>query len=173
MTDAVTIPVVESDRLILRAARLDDLDAFCTFMGDDRTRYIGGPLDRLGVWRLLMGGLGHWQLRGYGLWHAELKATGFPVGFAGVIHHVDWPEPELGYSVFADHEGTGLAYDMALTARNAARDLFGMTGLISLIHPDNARSQALATRLGAVHERDFTLRGNPCQIWRHPKEALS
>jgi hypothetical protein len=43
----------------------------------------------------------------------------------------------------------------------------GFSGVISLIRPDNARSIALAARLGAVDGGPIELLGAPAQVWRH------
>ena len=43
--------------------------------------------------------------------------------------------------------------------------------MISYIVPDNTRSAALAARLGAVIERDGTVMGHACKVWRHPHVA--
>jgi RimJ/RimL family protein N-acetyltransferase len=45
----------------------------------------------------------------------------------------------------------------------------GHDGVISYIRPTNARSRALAQKLGATLETLGDLRGTPCEIWRHPK----
>ncbi|MDU8912937.1 GNAT family N-acetyltransferase [Aestuariicoccus sp. MJ-SS9] len=168
---SVTIPTVETDRLILREQRLSDLDAFVAFFAGDRAQFVGGPCDRVDVWRMFCSGAGHWQLRGYGIWHVADRETGAPMGFTGVLNHIDWPEPELAYTIFDRYEGKGIAFEAASAARRAAATHFGLTRLISLIAPENTRSQALARRLGAAPERDTEIRGHACTIWRHPEEV--
>ncbi|MGR3379006.1 GNAT family N-acetyltransferase [Salipiger abyssi] len=166
---SVEIPVIETDRLILRAPRLEDLDPLCGFYADERSHFVGGPLDRGGVWRVLLRIAGHWQIRGYGVWHITLRETGEMIGHAGVINHVEWPEPELGYGIFAGFEGKGFAHEAAEAARATAARQFGLTRLISLIDPANDRSKALALRLGAHFEREEELMGKPAHVYRHPE----
>ncbi|WP_417723362.1 GNAT family N-acetyltransferase [Salipiger sp.] len=165
----VDIPVIETDRLILRAPRIEDLDAMCGFYAEPRSRFVGGPIERGDVWRALLRSAGHWQIRGYGVWHITLRDSGAMIGHAGVLHHVEWPEPELGYAIFGAQEGKGLAHEATEAARAAAARHFGLTRLISLIDPANDRSRALALRLGAHFERDEIVKGHPCQVWRHPE----
>ncbi|ETX29983.1 GNAT family N-acetyltransferase [Roseivivax isoporae] len=164
----VTVPEIETDRLVLRAPRLTDLDAFALFYADRRSHFVGGPLDREEVWRALISMAGHWQIRGFGLWVAARRTTGEPVGHAGILHHIDWPEPELAYSIFAAWEGKGYAFEAAGAARAAAAEHFGITAPISLVAPDNTRSLRLAKRLGARFERETRIRDHDVLVFRHP-----
>lgn len=169
---AVEVPVVETERLILREPRMSDLDAVAGFMASDRAAFVGGPKDRQQSWRILLAGLGHWLARGYGYWTVQDRATGAVVGRVGVhFHAVDWPEPELGWHIFDGYEGKGYALEAARAARDAAARHMGLTRLISLIAPENARSRALAARLGAAVEGSVTLLGKPALIYRHPAGA--
>jgi len=167
----VTIPLIETDRLVLRGPALADHTPLCTYFQDPRSVWNGGPLDGVAVGRTLMAMVGQWQLRGFGLWVLENRETGAFAGFAGIFMPFDWPEPELGYAVTADHEGKGIATEAVAAARQAASTHFGLTRLPSYIAPDNTRSQALAQRLGATLETVLPLRGTPAQVWRHPKVA--
>ena len=63
--------------------------------------------------------LGQWSLRGYGLFAVE-PADGRFAGWAGILHPVDWPEPELGYSLGQPFLGQGLATEAARAARDWA-----------------------------------------------------
>nr|WP_235915963.1 GNAT family N-acetyltransferase [Thalassovita mangrovi] len=57
----------------------------------------------------------------------------------------------------------------ALAARDYGARHFGLTAPISYIVPDNARSKALAERLGARFEREGAVMGHACHVYRHPK----
>ena len=162
------IPTLTTDRLFLRAPETADFDALCAYFRDPRSAFNGGPKEPVDVWTMLTSALGQWHLRGHGLWFAHLRDTDALVGFAGVFHPFDWPEPELGYGVIAEAEGKGIAFE-AVTAARAGAARLGLTRLPSFIAPDNARSQALATRLGASFETEITLRDKPAQVWRHPE----
>lgn len=163
------IPTLYTDRLILRAPKLEDFDAICAYFRDPRSAFNGGPHGPLQVGPMLMVCMGQWHLRGYGLWHITLRDNDTFIGFTGVFHPLDWPEPELGFGITAEHEGKGVAFEAATAARRAAATQFGLTRLPSFIAPDNLRSQALARRMGAVHEGDITLRDKIAQVYRHPQ----
>lgn len=165
------IPTLETDRLILRAPVAADLDDMATFYTSPRSAFIGGPKDRHETWRVMCGGIGHWYFRGYGMWTLHHKAADRACGACGFLNHEGWDEPELGWNLHDGFEGQGLAQEAALAARAHGAAHFGLNGVISYIDPDNARSIALADRLGARYERDGEVMGHRCHVYRHPKEA--
>ncbi|MVO17734.1 GNAT family N-acetyltransferase [Parasedimentitalea huanghaiensis] len=168
----LNIPVVETERLILRGHRMEDLDAMVEFFAGDRNTYVGGKMDRSDCWRAMLRGMGHWAMRGYGLWHIEEKATGKAAGWAGILHHIDWPEAELAYALFEGFEGKGFAIEAATAARDYAAHNFDIDAPASLIAPANNRSLALAKRMGATYEKDAVVLGTACQVWRHPSSLI-
>ena len=68
----------------------------------------------------------------------------------------------------ANGEGKGYASEAALAARAYAAAHFGMPQLMSYLAPANARSIAMAKRLGATYEREHQLHGKLCHVYRHP-----
>ena len=104
-----SIPQLETERLILRAPHMKDLDAMAQFFASPRSQSAGGPLDRGQVWRALLRSAGHWHLRGYGLWHAIDKSSATMCGYCGFIEHIEWPEAELAWGVYDGYEGKGFA----------------------------------------------------------------
>ena len=169
------IPVLETERLVLRPFRAEDIPHEQGFYMSDRSRFVGGPMDPTLVWRAMAAAIGHWTLRGYGPFAVEEKATGIYCGHVGPWFPEGWPEPEISWTIMEAAEGRGIAHEAALATRNWAYEVLGWTTAISLIDPNNTRSIALAERLGAVHDSDFThaIYG-PMQVWRHPApEALT
>lgn len=162
------IPTLETKRLILRAPTMADFEPLCAYFRDPRSAFNGGPKDETGTWASLTSIMGQWSLRGHGIWFAHARESEAFIGFAGIFHPHDWPEPELGYGIIAKAEGKGLAFEAASAARAGAAQL-GLNSLPSYISPQNTRSATLAKRLGATYEKDIVLRGETAQIWRHPK----
>ena len=165
---SLDVPVIETDRLILRAPRLSDHAASCAYFAEPRSKWNGGPLGPREVEGMITSAAGGWALRGYGLWFVTLKGDETAIGFSGIFHPFDWPEPELGYGIAAEYEGKGIAFEASLAARKAAAGHFDLNGLPSFIAPDNARSQALALRMGAIREAEITLRDRIATVYRHP-----
>ncbi|WP_051489333.1 GNAT family N-acetyltransferase [Roseivivax halodurans] len=166
-------PVIETARLALRGPGLAEFDAFAAFHADPaRCLGFGPVMDRPKTWRWWAANIGHWHIHGYGYFTIWDRQSGRPAGICGIWNPEGWPEPEVGWVVFEAFEGRGIAYEAALAARGWAYDTLGMTTLTSNIKPGNTRSQALATRLGAHHERSYD---NPEmgdeELWRHPGPA--
>ncbi|SDY56769.1 Acetyltransferase (GNAT) domain-containing protein [Geodermatophilus africanus] len=69
-------------------------------------------------------------------------------------------EVELGYVIARHAQGRGLATEAARAWLDVALDELGLRRLTAVVHPDNAPSQALATRLGfRMHREDVTPSG--------------
>ncbi len=169
MSLTLNIPVIETERLRLRAHHEGDLDVIAAFFADDRSAFVGGPKNRAESWRVISGALGHWALRGYGMWLVADKTTDAPIGGVGFLNPEGWDEAELGWHMFNGHEGKGYAYEAAVAAKSYGATHFGIPAPISYIAPANTRSVALAKRLGATYERDGEVLGNACHIYRHSK----
>lgn len=165
----VSIPTFDEGRLRYRAPALSDFDAYAEFRGSDRAAGVGGPFSPSSAFVSLAALIGHWHLRGFGRWMLEDRETGASLGVVGIIYPDGWPEPEIAWSVFANAEGKGIAYEAACFARNYAYGALGWSTIISCSMPDNTRSQSLAKRMGATREGDFN---HPefgvLEIWRPP-----
>ncbi|MGH1354681.1 MAG: GNAT family N-acetyltransferase [Thalassovita sp.] len=168
-------PILETDRLILRGPRREDAEPLMDFLCDlDRAKGFGASDNRSDAWRWFALNIGHWQLHGYGYLTIEDKSSGAAAGITGIWNPHGWPEPELGWVVFAGFEGKGIAYEAAQRARDwaYAPDGLGMTTLTSNIVPGNTRSIALAERLGATYERTYqNVEMGEDLMYRHPGPA--
>jgi RimJ/RimL family protein N-acetyltransferase len=165
----MTPALIETERLALRHPRAEDWTAWVRFMGSERARYVGGPADGEVAWRAFAVVIGHWTLRGFGSFVFTLKGSDEPLGLAGPWYPHGWPEHEIGWTVWTPAaEGRGYAYEAALAARgHAYRDL-GWTTAVSYIDPRNARSIALARRLGAVEDKFARRNDADNLVFRHP-----
>lgn len=177
MTTTITIPSLRTERLLLRAPKIEDFEAYAAFRSDPvRTALLGGPFTRDQAFGQLANIIGQWQLRGFGRWIVADGETDAAMGVVGLYYPLSWPEPEIAWSVFADAEGRGIAFEAAQAARAYAYEELGWTTAISLITEDNSRSAALAKRMGAKPDGAFPIPGEEdvvATIWRHPgPEAL-
>ncbi len=165
------IPVIETENLRLRGAEMRDFDAYAAFrMDPERTAGVGGPCTRAQAFDKLGEIIGHWSLRGYGRWIVADKTTDEALGVCGPFYPTDWPEPEIAWSVFANAEGRGVAFEASKASLDYAFNTLGWDTAISCVTPGNTRSIALAERLGAVREADFTTEdGLMLQVYRHPR----
>ena len=165
----ITIPTIETDRMILRGPKDTDFEPFAQFLTTERSRGIGGPANRAQAWRGMAMMIGHWEMRGYGMWWLEEKSTGRAVGRVGLWNPEGWPALELGWVIYDGFEARGYAYEAAIASRTYARKTLGWGELISLIAPDNVRSIALAERMGATRNGTWTSpAGTEALIFNHP-----
>lgn len=179
MSEPVRIPTLHTERLTLRAWTAADAPALAAYYASGRSRFTGGPVDANGTWRRLAYHLGHWRLLGHGGWAVEPRqgnGDGGPLlGTVGVFHPAGKPEPELGFFATEAGEGRSLMAEVARAALAHARDDLGMTRVVSYIAPDNARSRALAERLGAKNEGHCAAYGGtadgPHDCWAHDMDA--
>jgi RimJ/RimL family protein N-acetyltransferase len=161
-------PTLTTARLVLRGPQKRDLAAFTAWITrSERMAAVGGPGTERDAWRGFIAGIGHWQWHGYGFFTVTEKETGIAVGRVGVINHVEWPQPEMAWHMFDGFEGRSYAFEAACVVREWAGRTLGLEQLISLIAPNNTRSLALATRLGASEERRDVVDGEDVMIFRH------
>ncbi|MES2913732.1 MAG: GNAT family N-acetyltransferase [Pseudomonadota bacterium] len=164
---SLTIPVIETERLLLREPREADFPAMLTFNDSPRSAFVGGGVPRQQVWRGLLANIGHWALRGHGFFSVDTKAGDF-IGRIGVIYHDGWDEPELGWHLFDGHEGHGYCIEAARAAKADYHARLSPAPLISYIDPANPKSEAVARRLGAAPERETVFFDKTVNLWRHP-----
>ncbi len=145
-------PTLTTPRLCLRAHVLSDMDAFWSFNQSARAEYVGTPDTLTGQWYGLSSEVGSWDLMGHGGWGVTLQ-DGTLVGQVAITQPPHFPEREIGWILFEGHEGQGYAQEAAATALTWAWTQ-GWNTLVSYIEPRNARSIALARRLGAVLDAD-------------------
>ncbi|WP_208350794.1 GNAT family N-acetyltransferase [Pseudaestuariivita rosea] len=159
------IPVLHTERLILRGPVMEDFPACRDFFMSDRAAGVGGAVGETEAFRRFATLAGHWHLKGFGWWMIEEK--GKPVGICGIHHPPVKEHMELGWSLFSG-EGRGLAYEAALAARRYAYAVLNPEKLVSYILMDNTRSIALAERLGAVCETAPAAHNADAGVWVHP-----
>ncbi|MFK7869153.1 MAG: GNAT family N-acetyltransferase [Roseobacter sp.] len=168
----VSIPTLETDRLILRAPCEADVGPFAAFYASEAAEFVGGPMLEFEVWRYVAEAIGHWQLKGFGRWMVEEKGVPGAIGLVGLHAPLDWPEPEVGWMLWGGN-GKGLASEAGRAARRHAYETLGMTTLISSIAPQNTASIRVAERMGAARQhQDFTHpKFGTMGLWRHPSPS--
>jgi [ribosomal protein S5]-alanine N-acetyltransferase len=152
-------PVIETDRLTLRQLSQDDIDALAAVLGDPLAmRFYPAPFDRESVRRWIEWNLRNYAEFGYGLWAVVLKESGECIGDCGLtwqpVGYANQTELEAGWHIRRDLWNRGLATEAGRAARDYARDQLRQTRLISIIHPENLASQAVARKLGMEPERE-------------------
>ncbi len=133
---------------------------------------------------MIEGMMGGWRTDGLGPFIFETASTDQQVvGQAGlmIFDTRGWTpstwaragshaQPELGWAVIRAHWGHGYATEAAIAIRDWARQSLSISGLVSLISPDNIRSQRVAEKLGATPTETVTPSDarRKAVVWRHP-----
>lgn len=142
---------LETERLVLQRPTHEHTEALIDLAMDERVaRTLGGAQPRESAWRGAAQVMGHWEIRGYGLYAVIKRDTGQCVGRIGYLQPEGWPGLELGWTLAADHWGQGYATEAAGFLLDYAFADLKLSRLISLIEPGNARSVAVAKRIGML-----------------------
>lgn len=161
-------PLLTTERLVLRAQRLEDFEPFAAIFASPRSVHMGGPLTRRDAWLSFAADSGTWQLLGLGCWTVERRADASVVGQIGVNKPDFFPEVELGWLLYSGFTGQGYATEAASAARDWALGPRGLETLVSYIDPENATSVALAERLGAQLDPQGSRPEPGTLVYRHP-----
>lgn len=169
MTTAITIPTLETERLIMRAFCEDDAHALHVIESDEEmTRFTGGVHNEDQSWRYMAQMIGHWPLRGFGPFALEEKATNELIGYCGPWATPKFPEPEICYTLARKAQGKGYAVEALKAALNFVYFDLGWQRAVSCIDRENHASQAVSQKMGAVKEQtDVPLGDFTVDIWRH------
>ena len=175
-----------TDRLRLRTPTLQDAEALHDLFADPEVMHglNKEPVSALEDARAMIeAGIGGWRTEGLGPFVLETVATDPEVvGQAGlmIFDTRGWTpstwanagrhaQPELGWALIRTHWGHGYATEAAAAIRDWAYESRSIDRLVSLISPDNIRSQRVAERVGAIPTETITPIDTRRQavVWRH------
>jgi RimJ/RimL family protein N-acetyltransferase len=148
-------PRLETERLILRRWRDEDLDALAAMNADPEVmRHIGdGHVhDRAEAAAMLDRMRAHWTEHGFGRWAIERRDDSKVIGFVGTAFPLFAKDfatiPEIGWRLDRSAWERGYATEAAAAARD---DFFRSTDfgrLIGLAYPENVASLRVMEKLG-------------------------
>ena len=164
---------LSTDRLCLRAWTRQDANALYDLFADPEVMQGLGkdPVSAVeDVRAMIEAGIGGWRTDGLGPFILETSASDRQVvGQAGlmIFDTRDWTpstwakagsnaQPELGWALTRAYWGHGYATEAAAAIRDWAHERPKIDRLVSLITPDNVRSQRVAERLGAIPTETIT-----------------
>lgn len=149
--DRMTMTIIETDRLIVRALAPEDVEPLAALWSDPAaTAYLGGPRRAGDVIRILGEELAQASQPTLNQWPTIEKASGRLVGDCGLLEKeiAGRAEIELTYVLAPWAWGRGLATEVGGAIRDHAVAQFGCKRLVALIHPDNRASARVAAKLG-------------------------
>lgn len=169
-------PLIETERLLLRAQRADDFARHAAMLADPKVyRYVGNqPVAREEGWRKLIGCAGLWSVLGYGYWSVERKSDGAYVGQVGFADFKRDMEPsienipEMGWLLASDAHGQGYASEAVSAGLRWIDQALGRPEVVAIINPDNAHSIRVAEKAGFSLREAATYKDAPILLFRRP-----
>lgn len=160
-------PTLETPRLLLRAHRLDDLDACVAMWAEPEVvRYtVGTPSSPQRTWLRLLAYQGHWSMLGFGYWAVVERASGSFVGELGFADFKrDVPDhlrglPEMGWAFARRAWGKGYATEGVRAALTWGDAHFTGRRTVCLVNPENVASAHVARKCGFREQERITLDG--------------
>lgn len=165
----MAIPILETERLILRGHERSDFPAYGEMWADpDVTRFIGGaPLSEEDAWAKFTRAFGQWALMDFGFWSVVEKSSGLRLGEAGYLEAKRdiapslKGTPEVGWAFVKAAHGKGYATE-AVRAALAWGDVhFGKVRMACIIAPDNNASLRVAAKTGFREAHRTSYKGEP------------
>ena len=155
--------MIETERLILRAFRDEDREAFAAINGDPRVGdWLGGVIDRAASDLMLDRINTHIDDKGWGLWAVERKSDQQMIGFIGLSTVKAGALPvgpaiEIGWRLAHDAWGGGFATEGAQAALAWGFAHIDTAEIIAFTGAANLASQAVMRRIGMTADpaRDF------------------
>ena len=161
---SVAIPRVVTPRLVLRAYKRTDFDAYVANSADPlAVAFTGGVIDSRAAWRFFCAGVGGWVL-GTGGWLAVTRPEDDRmIGVVGAFRREIAPDVvEVGWSIFRDHWRKGYAAEAAKGMVDLAFDEWKEERVIAYIAAANTASLGVAKNLGMTYEGEGSFYGEPC-----------
>lgn len=165
-------------RLLLRPWLADDEAPMIAINRDPEVqRYLNRPVTEAALAAFHPYLVEHWRTNGFGPFAVEAAegcdgiAPGTFLGFAGVAYPTYLAalaeRPEIGWRLARAAWGKGLATEAATAARDHAFATLRLPELIAVVHPENARSQRVAAKLGMAVESHVhnPLLGRFVDVW--------
>jgi RimJ/RimL family protein N-acetyltransferase len=148
--------VPETERLLMRAWRDDDLEPFAAMNADPVVmEHFPSTLTRQESDALVTRITAQLDTLGYGLWALEEKDTGRFIGFTGLAVQTFparfTPAVEVGWRLRTAAWGHGYATEAALAALAAGWDS-ELDEIVSMTATTNLRSQRVMQRIGMTHD---------------------
>jgi RimJ/RimL family protein N-acetyltransferase len=157
---------LETQRLILRRWREEDLEPFAALNGDPVVmEHFPATLSRARSDELVATIELLFDEHGYGLWALEVRESGAMIGFTGLVpvpfEAPFTPAVEVGWRLARDAWGHGYATEAARASLDHGFGEAGLEEVVAMTATTNERSMAVMRRLG--------MRRDPADDFDHPR----
>ncbi|WP_424927038.1 GNAT family N-acetyltransferase [Amaricoccus tamworthensis] len=171
------VPVLETERLVLRAHREEDFDAMAAMWADPAVvRYISGeeytPEE---TWTWFLRYAGHWSVRGYGYWAITAREDSRfmgETGFADYRREITPAlngRPEAGWVLRSEEFGQGYATEAVKAVTAWADANIEIATTVCLFDPEHAASIRVAEKVGYRKLRVSEYRGSETLVMTRPR----
>lgn len=150
---------IETDRLVLREWKPDDLPLFRAMNSDSRVmKYFPATLNETETDAFYHRIINEFNTQGHGLYAVELKSTGEFIGFVG-LHRIGFeadftPGIEIGWRLAAEHHNHGYATEAAKAVLETACNA-GIRQLYSFTAKNNLPSERVMQKIGMEYAGEF------------------
>jgi RimJ/RimL family protein N-acetyltransferase len=156
---------LRTERLILRRWRHSDREPYARLNADSRImEFMPSLLSHAESDLLIDRSERHFRQHGFGRCATELAQNGSFIGSIGLaippFSAAFTPCVEIGWRLFPDYWGEGLASEGAREVVRYAFEVLGLESLVAFTVPANVRSRRVMEKLGMVHE--------PTEDFDHP-----
>lgn len=151
--------VAETDRLIIRYLRAEDLDDLFEICGDPEImRYVGDsrPLTRELTERWIEKSQENYRKYGFGCFAVTAKEDGRLIGYCGLVNPTSDSVAEIIYGFRKQHWGRGLASEAAKAMLEFGLRQCGLRRVIATIDPDNHASIRIVEKWGMKYQERRT-----------------
>jgi RimJ/RimL family protein N-acetyltransferase len=168
-------PTLATQRLLLRAWKTSDIDAFVELNADPEVmRYMPSCVDREGTEQMVGRMQTHIKQHGFGLWAVERKEIGDFIGFIGLMvpsftaHFT--PCVEIGWRLAKHTWNQGLATEGARAALSYGFENLQLNEILSLTALINLPSQRVMQKIGMTRRVEDNFE-HPYFKGEHPLRA--
>jgi RimJ/RimL family protein N-acetyltransferase len=164
---------LETERLILRSFREEDVDAMAQlFANPDFMRFSLGVFTECKQTIAFIEKVMGWDRSGIPSQFAVVpRGEDTVIGYCGFFHHAEVPrEVEIGYRLHPDYWNCGLITEAARAVRDHAFTDLKLPRVISLINPENMPSRRVAEKNAMKVEKEITFRGFPTLVYGITRE---
>ena len=144
---------------------IDDLDELVAMHSNPDVERFMGPFGREQAAARLEADARQWNERGHGLFKVVHRADGRFIGRAALKHWPQWDETEVGWVIRREEWGKGFATEAARACADWGFRTLPVPYLTACIQPHNARSIAVAERLGMQPRRNDVLNEIPGVVY--------
>ncbi|WP_420345296.1 GNAT family N-acetyltransferase [Pelagibius sp.] len=176
---AAGVPVLTTERLILRGHTAADYKSTLALWGDARvTLHISGrPSTARESWARLLNYAGHWALMGFGYWLVEERESGRFLGEVGLAEFKRDIKPgfdgapEAGWVLAPAAHGKGYATEAMRAVFAWAGQTRGAERYVCIVDPKNTASIKVAEKCGFTLWTETEYLGTPAILMERPPKT--